>query len=114
MWDEIDNSTLPTSPEGQWDDILEEWDNILSVQGTEDFNSSDGIYLGKLACLVFNDYTKWATVQDVVEFVMTWRLGWPHAHDPAFTKLDQILQRHRPDFIFLVGDKPTQRNGQGS
>src|SRR5215471_11952975 len=81
-----DNETR--SEEITWEDVCREWGDILFRLGPPDLQSNVGFFLSRLDCLVEGDY---ATVEDVVDFLKTWRSDWPQLDDPAFDPIDKFL-----------------------
>lgn len=81
-----------------WDDVQMEWKDIFLREGPADLQSDVGFFLGRLDCLINSDFAAWATMDEVVDFVMEWRFDWPRQNDPAFGPLDSVLQSYSPNY----------------
>jgi hypothetical protein len=99
LWEEEDTSPDKDSSELTWQDVRQQFGDILRKEGPPDLESKAGYFLGRVECAVTADYACWApSIEEAIDDILKWRFKWPQLHDPAFTRLDSFLRRFRPQF----------------
>lgn len=82
-----------------WNEVKEEWREIITQRGCRELRSEEDFFLGRLQILVEGDYAKWQRIEEVVDYVKTWRLEWPEVNDPAFELLDDFMCSFDSSFV---------------